>query len=200
MRPTCANANSTSRAGSPLLFGLAPRGVFRASRVATRAVGSYPTFSPLPRRDRRAATPNESKQLEGVSQVFPARCHRAALRRRYIFCGTFRERIADANRSLRQLSRSPGVTRRVALYPELAVRRAKGLRHRPLRAYDDGVRTFLPPGHLAMARPAITRLTRYLYCTPDSHQVSLTFVDDRRPSITGFPRAEKIRCHCFVFG
>ena len=39
---------SASRAGSPLLFGLAPRGVFRASPVARRAVGSYSTFSPLP--------------------------------------------------------------------------------------------------------------------------------------------------------
>jgi hypothetical protein len=42
------NANSSSRAGSPLLFGLAPRGVFRAPGVTTGAVGSYPTFSPLP--------------------------------------------------------------------------------------------------------------------------------------------------------
>ena len=42
------NACSSSRAGSPLLFGLAPRGVFRAPGVATGAVGSYPTFSPLP--------------------------------------------------------------------------------------------------------------------------------------------------------
>src|SRR6266436_478288 len=39
---------SSSRAGSPLLFGLAPRGVFRAPGVTTGAVGSYPTFSPLP--------------------------------------------------------------------------------------------------------------------------------------------------------
>ena len=30
----------------PSLFGLAPRGVFRAPDVAIRAVGSYPTFSP----------------------------------------------------------------------------------------------------------------------------------------------------------
>ena len=43
----CASV-SASRASSPLLFGLAPRGVFRASDVATGAVGSYPTFSPLP--------------------------------------------------------------------------------------------------------------------------------------------------------
>ena len=31
------------------LFGLAPDGVFRASTLAPGAVGSYPTFSPLPR-------------------------------------------------------------------------------------------------------------------------------------------------------
>jgi hypothetical protein len=39
---------SSSRASSPLLFGLAPRGVFRAPGIAAGAVGSYPTFSPLP--------------------------------------------------------------------------------------------------------------------------------------------------------
>ena len=39
---------SMSRASSPLLFGLAPRGVFRALAIASEAVGSYPTFSPLP--------------------------------------------------------------------------------------------------------------------------------------------------------
>src|ERR1700730_3623561 len=58
---------SSSRAGSPLLFGLAPRGVFQAPDIATGTVGSYPTFSPLP---------NESalrRRLAG----FPARCHRA---------------------------------------------------------------------------------------------------------------------------
>ena len=51
LRGSAANLRllcSESRAGSPLLFGLAPRGVFRASPVARRAVGSYPTFSPLP--------------------------------------------------------------------------------------------------------------------------------------------------------
>src|SRR5204863_6937135 len=32
-----------------LLFGLAPDGVFRASAIALGAVGSYSTFSPLPR-------------------------------------------------------------------------------------------------------------------------------------------------------
>src|SRR5277367_3531671 len=46
----------TSRASSPLLFGLAPRGVFRAPDVAIGAVGSYPTFSPLPASAREAKT------------------------------------------------------------------------------------------------------------------------------------------------
>jgi hypothetical protein len=36
------------RAVSRRLFGLAPAGVCRATRVATGAVGSYPTLSPLP--------------------------------------------------------------------------------------------------------------------------------------------------------
>jgi len=36
-------------APSPL-FGLAPDGVYRAALLARGAVGSYPTFSPLPRR------------------------------------------------------------------------------------------------------------------------------------------------------
>ena len=43
-----ALAQRSGRAGPPLLFDLAPRGVFRAPNVAIRAVGSYPTFSPLP--------------------------------------------------------------------------------------------------------------------------------------------------------
>ena len=58
-----------SRASSPLLFGLAPRGVFHALAIASEAVGSYPTFSPLP----------TVRALRDVSQVLPARCHRAAL-------------------------------------------------------------------------------------------------------------------------
>ncbi len=34
---------------APPLFGFAPGGVYRAASVAGRAVGSYPTLSPLPR-------------------------------------------------------------------------------------------------------------------------------------------------------
>src|ERR1700690_380175 len=62
--------SQTERAAPPLLFGLAPRGVCPASRIAPAAVRSYRTFSPLP--------------VSG----------------RYIFCGTFRrirfERIPPA--------------------------------------------------------------------------------------------------------
>src|SRR4029077_5355803 len=56
-RRALANAMHTGRASPPLLFGLAPRGVFRAPGVAPRAVGSSPPFSPLPNafdRKRRA--------------------------------------------------------------------------------------------------------------------------------------------------
>ena len=51
----------TERTAPSPLFGLAPRGVYPAGRIAPAAVRSYRTFSPLPRE------------------------------RRYIFCGTFRE-------------------------------------------------------------------------------------------------------------
>src|SRR6202140_5318658 len=66
---------SMSRASSPLLFGLAPRGVFRARAIASEAVGSYPTFSPLP----------TVRALRDVSNVLPARCHRAALPPAFLF-------------------------------------------------------------------------------------------------------------------
>jgi len=70
-------------ASPPLLFGLAPRGVCRAPDVAIRAVGSYPTFSPLPNdadRNRRASG-------------FPLACRRGlCVTGGLIFCGTFRGR------------------------------------------------------------------------------------------------------------
>lgn len=56
-------ASWSRRAASRRLFGLAPAGVYPATPVARRAVGSYPTISPL-----------------------PAQCGS----RRCIFCGTFR--------------------------------------------------------------------------------------------------------------
>src|SRR6266849_3215870 len=78
---------SSSRAGSPLLFGLAPRGVFQAPDIATGTVGSYPTFSPLP--NEPALPGSKPGFFEDVSQVF-LRDATALLRRRYILCGTFR--------------------------------------------------------------------------------------------------------------
>ena len=47
------NTPLSRRAVSRRLFGLAPAGVCRAGRVATPAVGSYPTLSPLPPLARR---------------------------------------------------------------------------------------------------------------------------------------------------
>src|SRR3989449_3911352 len=41
-------AAPATRAGSRCLLGLAPTGGYRAASVAGRAVGSYPTVSPLP--------------------------------------------------------------------------------------------------------------------------------------------------------
>src|SRR5438132_12310899 len=41
-------AAPATRAGSRCLLGLAPTGGYRAAPVTRRAVGSYPTFSPLP--------------------------------------------------------------------------------------------------------------------------------------------------------
>jgi len=40
----------TKRAASPPLFGLAPRGVYPASRITPAAVRFYRTISPLPNR------------------------------------------------------------------------------------------------------------------------------------------------------
>ena len=54
--------SKTERTAPPPLFGLAPRGVCLAGRIAPSAVRSYRTISPLPRE------------------------------RRYIFCCTFREK------------------------------------------------------------------------------------------------------------
>jgi hypothetical protein len=59
--------SKTERTAPPPLFGLAPRGVCPAGRIAPSAVRSYRTFSPLP------------------------------VARRYIFCGTFRKKHLEVN-------------------------------------------------------------------------------------------------------
>jgi hypothetical protein len=93
-------AISTSRAGSPLLFGLAPRGVFRASFVAKRAVGSYPTVSPLPAesafRDVLQVSLLDATVLDFTGGLFSV--------------------ALSVNRNSHR--GSPDVIRRVALYPE----------------------------------------------------------------------------------
>ena len=82
-RRALASGTLAGRASPPLLFGLAPRGVFRAPDVATRAVGSYPTFSPLPN------ALDLSWRVPGFPSDLPqwSKHHR-----RFIFCGTFRSR------------------------------------------------------------------------------------------------------------
>lgn len=104
-RVALSGAAHTGWASPPLLFGLAPRGVFRAPDVATRAVGSYPTFSPLPNaldRKRRApgsaaGLPPRYKLTGGLFSV--ALSVAAFLRRAFV----------------RRRAQPPGVTRRVAL-------------------------------------------------------------------------------------
>ena len=75
MRPTRgfrenaeALSHLTGRAGPPLLFGLAPRGVYRAADIAVRAVGSYPTVSPLP-----SARAEKIRQRFGLGLIIDAR-------------------------------------------------------------------------------------------------------------------------------
>jgi len=124
----------TGRAGPPLLFDLAPRGVFRAPDVATRAVGSYPTFSPLPNaldRKRRAF---------GFAEGLPPRCEH---HRRSILCGTFRGRVVKCAFG-HLAAQPPGVTRRVALpspTPASPPRLESGLSSRPLRLRETGRRS-----------------------------------------------------------
>src|ERR1035437_7568645 len=75
-------ASLSKRTASRRLFGLAPAGVYRAVRVTTNAVGSYPTFSPLP--------------------TLP--------RGRFVFCGTVRHRINGAQALPGSLSMEPGLS------------------------------------------------------------------------------------------
>ena len=62
------NETHPGRASPPLLFGLAPRGVFRAPGITTGTVGSYPTFSPLPN------ALDQNRRVPGFSEDLPPRC------------------------------------------------------------------------------------------------------------------------------
>jgi hypothetical protein len=88
---------SASRAGSPLLFGLAPRGVCLASVIAAGAVGSYPTFSPLP----------SSRSIRRCPEGFPPGYHRDTLRWRYFLCCTFRSAALSIRVPWRYQARCP---------------------------------------------------------------------------------------------
>jgi len=89
-RPTRGHARATRCGATPLapLFGLAPGGVYPATDVATGAVRSYRTFSPLP------------------PQV-PAKLRRRGWR--YLFCGTFRG-LAPPRRYLAPCPAEPGLS------------------------------------------------------------------------------------------
>ena len=65
---------------STSLFGLAPGGVCRAAPVARRAVGSYPTLSPLPRSRSAIARFAFCGTFPGVAPAgcYPAPCFRGA--------------------------------------------------------------------------------------------------------------------------
>ena len=122
---------SSGRAGPPLLFGLAPRGVFRALGIAVEAVGSYPTFSPLP----NALRPNRS--APGITGNRPPRSKLTG--------GLFSVALSVAGfpaALARRKERPPDVIRRVALNP------------RPAKA-EEGFRSpDFPP-----VRPACARRT-----------------------------------------
>jgi hypothetical protein len=139
---------STSRAGSPLLFGLAPRGVFRASGVATEAVGSYPTFSPLPNVARILASLRfpcvTATVLRPAGGLFSVALSVAAPHRPEL--GS-EPHALPRNSALRQSLRGwpPDAIRRVAHVVSTAGHSVAAFR-RPQTANvpHNGVRTFLP--------------------------------------------------------
>jgi hypothetical protein len=152
---TCASALSEPGRLSPPIWPCTTRG-FPCLRCCHRSGGLLPHLFTLAKL---------SERFEDVSQVF-LRDATVLLSAGGIFSvalsvngdtgfslySCFAARLTSRKRRRTDQSlchRPPGVTRRVALF-----------RHRLLRAYDDGVRTFLPPSHLAMTKPAITRLTR----------------------------------------
>jgi len=81
-----------ARRGARPLFGIAPGGACRAASVARRAVGFYPTVSPLPRRDAGAVC---------FLWRFPSGCPGRALP------GTFASWSPDFPRTGRYLNNRP---------------------------------------------------------------------------------------------
>jgi hypothetical protein len=82
------------------------------------------------------------------------------------------------NSAFRQTLRGkpPGVTRRVALSRVPLPTKVKSVP-------QDGVRTFLPPSHLAMTKPAITRPARHSYYTSENVRNLYLFPAEMKPTI-----------------
>jgi hypothetical protein len=141
--------------------------------------------------ERWALTPpfhpcQTERAFRGRLAGFPARCHRASLSRRYILCGTFREQwhrlqpvdfsslhlLTSLKRSRTDSSlrhRTPGVTRRVALF-----------RHRLLPSLRRRCPDFPPAQPLLMTKPAITRLTRQVLLYVKAHRLSPHYESQKR--------------------
>ena len=117
-----SNAARAGRAGPPLLFGLAPRGVFRAPGITAGAVGSYPTFSPLPNALRR------NRPAPGFTGSLPPRPKLTG--------GLFSVALSVVVLC--------GALVRIAKTGPLTLSGASPLVPRPLPAEEPGVRTFLP--------------------------------------------------------
>jgi hypothetical protein len=124
-------------ASPPLLFGLAPRGVFRAPGIAAGAVGSYPTFSPLP---------SALDRKRPASSFAEGRPPRYELTGGLIFCGTFRSWVTSG--AFAQLAARP-----------LALPGALPHRGRLSRAHHGRSPDF-PPATRLRERPAIAQLIR----------------------------------------
>jgi hypothetical protein len=152
---------------SPPIWPCTTRG-FPCPRCRHRSGGLLPHLFTLAKR---------REHFVGVSQV--SLCDATALHSAggLILCGTFRSsaalrpdqvatpRAEARNSALRQTLRGkpPGVTRRVALsrVPLTIPQPPFGV-CALINVPQDGVRTFLPPSHLPMTKPAITRPARHL--------------------------------------
>jgi len=87
--PRCGTCSGPLRGP---LFGLAPDGVFRASALALGAVGSYSTFSPLPRRSGAVCflwhCPSASLSTLPPACI-PSRLSGTVTRHRALWCSDF---------------------------------------------------------------------------------------------------------------
>jgi hypothetical protein len=141
---------------SPPIWPCTTRG-FPCPRCHHRSGGLLPHLFTLAKR---------RELFEDVSQV--SLCDATAL---HSAGGLFSVALSVAPRVAQALACAPrkappGVTRRVALsrVPLTLPRPPFGVRERT-SVPQDGVRTFLPPSHLAMTKPAITRPARQFHYT-----------------------------------